>query len=203
MNTFLEDMPTAFASCQLQYVMDQEKCKLDLVVLIVDNIEAFMDQNAKNSRSRYLTPVIEAFHLAECIDQRGKSTKWCFNMLIACRHHIWRIMKGEYSDNSQESALLQSYVTTEKPYDLANPVDVNSIIEKREEVFSRRQNDPQKWNIAVDVVDTILRNMNNTIGDFVLQLGLKDLRKSMKKMKVLVNFFIFLIQLINKMGVVN
>lgn len=186
MTTFLEDMPTAFASCQLQYVMDQEKCKLDLVVLIVDNIEAFMDQNAKNSKSRYLTPVIEAFHLAECIDQRGKSTKWCFNMLIACRHHIWRIMKGEYSDNSQESALLQSYVTTEKPYDLANPVDVNSIIEKREEVFSRRQNDPQKWNVAVDVVDTILRNMDNTIGDFVLQLGLKDLRKSMKKMKELV-----------------
>ncbi len=186
MNNFLEDLPTAFASCQLQYVMNQEKCKLDLVVLIVDNIEAFMDPNAKNSGSRYLAPVIEAFRLAECIDQRGDSTKWCFNMLIACRHHIWRIMKGEYSDNSQESALLQSYVTTEKPYDLEKPVDVNSIIKKREEVFSRKQNDPNGWNTAVDVVNTILQSMDNTIGDFVLQLELKDIRKSMKKMKELV-----------------
>lgn len=186
MNTFLNDMPTAYASCQLQYVMNQEKCKLDLVVLIVDNVEAFMDPNAKNSRSRYLAPVIEAFHLAECIDQRGDSTKWCFNMLIACRHHIWRIMKGEFSDDTQENALLQSYVTTERPYDLVNPVDVNTIIEKREEVFSKKQNDQAKWEVAENVVNTILRNMDNTIGDFVLQLELKDLRKSMIKMRELI-----------------
>lgn len=186
MGTFLKEMPTAFASCQLQYVMDHESCKFDLVVLIVDNVEAFMDSSAKNSSGRYLAPVIEAFRLAECIDQRGSTTKWCFNMLIACRHHIWRIMKGEYRDNSQENALLQSYVTTESPYDLVKPVEVNAIIKRREEVFSRKQIDIIKWNVAVDVVNTVLQTMDNCIGDFVMQLELKDIRKSMSKMKELI-----------------
>lgn len=186
MDTFLEKLPTAFASFQLQYVMDHKECKLELVVLIVDNIEAFLDSNAKNSKSRYLAPIIEAFKLAECIDQRGDLTNWCFNMVIACRHHIWRIMKGEFTDNSQENALLQSYVTTERPYDLANPIKVNDIIHKREEVFSRKQRNPQKWKDAVYVVNTVLQTMENSIGDFVMQLELKDLRKSMSRMQELI-----------------
>ena len=166
METFLDKMPTPFASCQLQYAMDQSECELQLVVLIVDNIEAFMDPNAKNSKARYLAPVIEAFKLAECIDQRGYNTKWCFNMIISCRHHIWRIMKGEFTDNTQENALLQSYVTTERPYDLSNPIEVKDIIQKREEVFSRKNRNPQKWNEAVKVVNTTIQTIENSISHF-------------------------------------
>lgn len=186
MEVFLDKIPTAFASCQLQYAMDQSECELQLVVLIVDNIEAFMDSNAKNSKARYLAPVIEAFKLAECIDQRGENTKWCFNMIISCRHHIWRIMKGEFTDNAQENALLQSYITTERPYDLINPIPVKDIIKKREEVFSRKSRNPQKWNVAVEVVNTVLQTMENSISDFVMQLELKDLRKSMSRMQELI-----------------
>ena len=186
MNTFLETMPPTFASCQLQYVMDNPACCLDLVVLVVDNIEAFMIPNSKNPQTRYLAPVIEAFKLAECIGQRSNPTTWCFNMVIACRHHIWRLMKGEFSDDSPENALLQSFVTTEKPYDLINPVKVKEIVEKREEVFSKRQRDVEKWNTAVYVVNTVLQTMENNIGDFILQIELKDLRKSLAKMQELV-----------------
>ena len=186
MNVFLKRMPTAFASCQLQYVMDHQQCPLKLAVLVVDNIEAFLDPNAKNSMSRYLAPIIEAFRLADCIDQRGRTSKWSFNMVIACRHHIWRIMKGEFNDNSPENTLLQSYVTTEMPYDLSSPIKVNDIIYKREEVFARKHNNPQKWKEAVDVVNTILKEMEGNIGDFVMQLELKDLRKTMSKIQELV-----------------
>lgn len=186
MEMFLDKMPTAFASCQLQYVMDQNECELQLAVLIVDNIEAFMDSNARNPKARYLAPVIEAFKLAECIDQRGASTKWCFNMVISCRHHIWRIMKGEFTDNTQENALLQSYVTTEKPYDLVNPIPVNEIIQKREEVFSRKIKNSTKWDEAVNVVNIVLQTMENSISDLVMQLELKDLRKSMSRMQELI-----------------
>lgn len=186
MTVFLDKMPTPFASCQLQYVMDHPKCQLELVVLIVDNIEAFMDSNAKNAKSRYLAPVIEAFKLAECIDQRGDKTKWQFNMLIACRHHIWRLMKGEYGDNAKESVLLQSYVTTEHPYDLTDPIEINAIVEKREKVFEHRQQDTKKWGVAVEVVNTVLQSMENSIGNFVMQLELKDLRKSMSRMQELI-----------------
>lgn len=186
MDTFLETLPTTFASCQLQYIMDQPQCHLKLVILIVDNIEAFLNPASKNKKERYLSPVIEAFKLCDCIDQRGVGTKWCYNMIIACRHHIWRIMKGEFTDNNQESALLQSYVTTETPYDLANPVKVNDIVLNREEIFSRKQRNSEKWNHSIKIVNTILHTMENSIGDFVLQLELKDLRKSMSRMRDLI-----------------
>lgn len=184
--TFFEEMPSTFSSCQLQYVMDHPACNLDLVVLVVDNIEAFMPTSANDSQSRYLLPVIEAFKLADCISQRGDYTKWCFNMVIACRHHIWRIMKGEFSVNCPESPLLQSYVTTETPYDLREPVKINRIIEEREKVFSQKQKDPERWDNAVKVVNTVLESMENSIGDFVLQLELKDIRKSMAQTQELV-----------------
>lgn len=186
MNSFVEGMPTAFSSCQLQYVMDCVNNKLKMAVLIVDNVEAFMDSNVKNDSSRYLAPVVEAFKLAECIKQRGSETKWHFNMLIACRHHIWRIMKGEYSNDSAGSALLQSYVTTETPYDLQKPVEIDSIIKRREEIFSRKQRDKVKWDIAVYVVNAVFQTMENNIGDFVMQLELKDIRKSMSKMQEII-----------------
>lgn len=157
-----------------------------MVVLVVDNIEAFMVTNAKNSQSKYLSPVIEAFKLADCIAQRGDSTKWCFNMVIACRHHIWRIMKGEFSDNTQESTLLQSYVTTETPYDLKEPVEIDKIVEEREKVFSAKQKDPVRWADSVKVVNTVLQSMENSIGDFILQIELKDMRKSFSKMQELI-----------------
>ncbi len=186
MAVFLDMLPTPFASCQLQYIMDDPKCQLELVVLIVDNIEAFMDPNAKNAKSRYLAPVIEALKLAECIDQRGDKSKWQFNMLIACRHHIWRLMKGAYGDNEEESILLQSYVATEQPYDLTDPIEINAIVEEREKVFARRQHDADKWQVAVGVVNTVLQSMENSIGNFVMQLELKDLRKSMSRMQELI-----------------
>lgn len=186
MRTFYETMPSTFASCQLQYVMDHSKCDLNLVVFVVDNIEAFMVKNAKNPQSKYLSPVIEAFKLADCISQRGETTKWCFNMVIACRHHIWRIMKGEFSDNTQESSLLQSYVTTEIPYDLKDPVEIDQIVEERERVFAAKQKDSERWNGSVKVVNTVLQSMENSIGDFILQIELKDIRKSFSKMQELI-----------------
>ena len=183
MDRLLEKMPTPYASCQLQFAMDQPECTLKLVVLVVDNIEAFINPRAKDSKTKYLAPVIEAFKLAECIHQRGDTTKWSFNMVIACRHHIWRIMKGELTDNTQENVLLQSYITTERPYDLASPVEISDIILKREEIFSQKHHNSPKWEVAVNVVNTVLQKMENSIGDFVLQLELKDLRKSMAKMQ--------------------
>lgn len=46
----------------------------------------------------------------------------------------------------------------------------------------RRQRNPEKWDEAVNVVNTVLKTMENCIGDFIMQLELKDLRKSMSKM---------------------
>lgn len=183
---FADKLPETYASCQLQYVMGHDNCELNLAVLVVDNIEAFSLPNSKNGCSRYLSPIIEALKLAECIKQRAKPTKWSFNLVIACRHFAWRIMTGHHDVNLDESALLQSYITTTEPYDLYKPVSVNSIVKKRDEVFARKQRDPIKWRTAVKVVNTVLSTMDATVGDFILKLELKDLRKSLALMSQVV-----------------
>lgn len=187
LKTLLSKLPVAYASCQLQYVMENEKCPLNLVLLVIDNVEASGSNSTRTtSNSKFLSPIIESFRLADCIQQRGTETRWSFNMLIACRHHIWRIMKGEFSDNSNENALLQSYVDTELPYDLSKPVKTFAIIHKTEEVLERKEKDLIKWKTAVSVVNTILNRVETSIGDFILQLELKDIRKSLIKMRDLI-----------------
>lgn len=53
-------------------------------------------------------------------------------------------------------------------------------------MFSRKSRNPQKWNEAVTVVNTVLQTMENSISDFVMQLELKDLRKSMSRIQELI-----------------
>lgn len=183
LRAFYNSEAVAFTSCQLQYVLNSEKCEIELVILIVDNVEGFDGQGEK--RLKYLQPVIKALRLYDCIGQRKQPTKWCFNMVIACRHYIVRLLKGEEDENGSESTLLESFITSERTYDLRKPVEINQIVEKREDVFSRNQH-TQRWKISVLVVQTVLQKMEGTLGDFIVQMELKDLRKSMASMQELI-----------------
>lgn len=49
-------------------------------------------------------------------------------MIIICIHNILSIIKDEVADNTEENVLLQIYVKTEAPYDLARLVKVSDII---------------------------------------------------------------------------
>lgn len=176
-------LPVAFASCQLQYVLSSPDCGIELVLLIVDNVEGFKGKGSE--RLKYLEPVIEALHLYECVSQRAQPTNWSFNMVIACRHYVWRLLKGEEDENGSVSPLLESFITTENAYDLSDPVAIDQIVGARERAFSRNQSS-ERWATSVSVVKTILQKMEGTIGDFVVQLNLKDLRKSMSDMQRLI-----------------
>lgn len=183
LKSFYDSAAVPFTSCQLQYVLNSEKCDIELVILIIDNVEGFGGEG--KNRLKYLQPVIEALRLYDCIGQRQQPTKWCFNMIIACRHYIVRLLKGEEDENGSESTLLESFVTSESTYDLRNPVEINQIVEKREAVFSRNQK-TERWRMSVFVLQTVLKKMEGTLGDFIVQMELKDLRKSMAAMQDLI-----------------
>lgn len=183
MRSFLNAAKVPFASCQLQYVLSSEKCSIDLVVLIIDNVEGYSGNG--RSRLKYLEPVIEALRLTDCISQRQQPTKWCFNLVIACRHYVWRLIKGEEDENGAETPLLESFITSDYYYDLRKPVEIKQIVGVREEAFSKNQASP-KWETSVKVVQEILEKMEGNLGDFVLQLELKDIRKSFETMQLLI-----------------
>lgn len=183
MKTFLNASKVPFASCQLQYVLSSSKSNINLVVLIVDNVEGYAGEGYK--RQKYLEPVIEALKLGDCISQRQQPTKWCFNLVIACRHYIWRLIRGEEDENGTETPLLESFITSDYYYDLRKPVDIKQIVDVREEIFSKNQTS-SNWKTSVRVVREILEKMEGNLGDFVLQLELKDIRKSFETMQQLI-----------------
>lgn len=129
---------------------------------------------------------METLELADCIHDRGEKTKWCFNTIIVCRHHVWRIMGGEYYRNQKMTTALRSYAETEC-YDLKNPVTIQEIIAVRIQVLtpSQERNNPEKWKRAIDVIEEILKRMDNKVGEFILQLNLKDIRQSLNSLKTL------------------
>ncbi len=183
LKTFLQLLPEAYASCQLQYVLNSEKCNIDLVLLVIDNVEGFAGTG--EDRSKYLNPVIEALHLRDCISQRQQPTKWSFNLVIVCRHYIVRLIKGEEDENGIETPLLESFFTSVNTYDLQKPVKIQQIVDVRDQVFSRNQKS-ERWKTSVDVVKKVLAKMEGTIGDFVLQMELKDIRSSLEEMTTLI-----------------
>ena len=180
---FHDKQPIAFTSCQLQYVLNDERCDIDLVVLIVDNVEGFLESG--DTKMKYVKPVIEALRLFDCIGQRQQPTKWCFNMIIACRHYVWRLLIGDEDVNESGITLLESFITSENAYDLKHPVEISQIVESRDRSFSRNQNS-ERWKTSVAVVKTLLEKMKGSIGDFILQLEMKDLRKSLARMQNLI-----------------
>lgn len=178
---FLQHQEMAFASCQLQYVLNHSNCPIELVILILDNVEAYdMD---KNNIEAGLVPIVEAFRLMECISAGQDKNKWNFNMLFVCRHHIWRMLKGHYSTDDS-NALLQSFITTEHPYDLSHPVQIPDIVEARDKSFARTRR--KTWKQSVNIVKAMMDTMEGKIGHFILELQLKDMRRSMATLRDLI-----------------
>ena len=181
LHAFLQNQEMAFASCQFQYVLNNSNCPIELVILILDNVEAY--DIAKSNGEAGLMPIVEAFRLIECISAGQNKDKWNFNMLFVCRHHIWRMLKGHYSTDDS-NALLQSFITTEHPYDLSHPVQIPDIVEARDKTFARTQR--RTWNQSVNIIKTVMQKMEGNIGHFILELHLKDMRRSMATLRDLI-----------------
>lgn len=179
-----ENSPLTYSSCQLQYVMDHEKCKAKTLIFVIDNIEGYIEDGQE---THSYDPLISALELAECFHDRGEKTKWCFNMVIACRHHIVRLMRSIMYRTTSIANSLNSYMETSS-YDLKNPVKIYDIIQKRKEALepSQSRKNISKWKQAVSVVDEIIRRTDESVGNFILQLNLKDIRQSLSTLKSLV-----------------
>ena len=179
---FIRNVEEGFTSFQLQYVLDKINGEIKLVVLAIDNVEAYM--RGENNEEKFVEPLLVAFKLNDCINKLNHSL-WGFNLIISCRHYIYRIAKSKYAELSKNSNELESF-SYDNIYDLANPVRMNDLVNKRDEVITPKYKDKDKWEQAVKTVRAILHRMDDRIGDFVLELNLKDIRKSMNTMKDMV-----------------
>ena len=162
-------------SCRFQYVMEQAE-ELDHVLLLIDDVEMVGDP---------VEVVMQALQVVECFLGRDSDSRFMFDIILSCRHHVWRMMNERNMDDDPQKPRLQSYFTTDD-FDLYDPVDIKAIVDRRQEIIRKRRANPERWDAAAQAVKTILFYAGNNVGTLVQELMLKNNRSSFGRLKELV-----------------
>ncbi len=169
-----------------KYTMKQEKCPFDNVVFIIDDIESVGPDNE-------LRPVYISNKIFSCLNNRTKSEKekWCCNVVVACRHYVWRIFSTRHRDHPDSGYLREANLTFGtmesfsyiEDFDLSDykMPELSEIIHKREEAIleTLSEKDREEFISICDLLDFIIE----TIGEVSLALNAYDYRKTFKVLK--------------------
>lgn len=181
----------AFYSCEFKFYLNQtDICPIDNVVLIIDDVEGIrVEVKTEDSMPRELLPIKVTLELIECLqNQDGIPVPWSLNTIICCRHFVYRLMGSlPYSLSKNYTQCLESYAICSQ-YDLRESPSLVAIIQKRYEAIpeTKRNTIDSKWYLAMQVVMKIVNRVDDNIGDFVLDLTLKNIREALRKVKEIV-----------------
>lgn len=155
-------------------------------IMIVDNIE---------SLGIYKTPIEVPLLIAHkalnfmCKKSviKSRRPKWVPNILICCRHYIYRIM---HSRDFEDGSLSQIFESFSKPVyiDLDLPAPLHKIVEKRYEAHmkSKKIKDKKRsksMNVVRDMLLKIIEETNLNGNNIILDFNLSDIRNTLKTLK--------------------
>lgn len=170
----------------LKYTLKQEKSPFDNVVFIIDDIESVGPDNE-------LRPVYISNKIFSCLNNRTQveKEKWCCNVVVACRHYVWRIFSTRHRDHPDSGYLREAnitYGTMEsfayiEDFDLSDykMPELSEIILKRKEAILETldEKDSEEFKSVCDLLDFIIE----TIGEVSLALNAYDYRKTFRVIK--------------------
>ena len=151
-----------------------------------------------------LLPVKMTLELIECMQNAG-TVQWSLNTIICCRHYVSRMIKTcPFAVDGPTSLIqsLQAYAPCTR-ISMENAPPFEKIILQRYEalkhkgplprvnattgeVESRTSISKDKWETALDIVMQILTKIDNHLGEFILDLTLRNNREAMRWIKQLV-----------------
>ena len=170
----------------LKYTLKQRNCPFENVVFIIDDIESVGLNNE-------LRPIYISNKIFFCFFNRSQAEKekWCCNVVVACRHYVWRIFTTKHRDHPDPSYLKEAnltYATMEsfsyiEDFDLADykmPGMAEIIHERKNAILeSLDETDQEEFKSICDLLDFIIE----VIGDVSLTLNVYDYRKTFKVLK--------------------
>ena len=175
----------------------------DRTILSGDSSESLSTEDAKIYAE--LLPVKMTLELIECMQNAG-TVKWSLNTIICCRHYVSRMIKTcpfAVDDSIPLIQSLQAYAPCTR-VSLEKSPPLNAIIRKRYEalkkngtplprtntttgeVESRTSISRDKWENALEIVMQILNKVDIHMGDFILDLTLRNNREAMRWIKQVV-----------------
>lgn len=179
---YAEDDPLSFYSSMLKYYIGQEECNIDNVIFLIDDIEGIGENKEKE-------PIKIAYELLNCMQNQYEIRNWCCNLIISCRHYVYRVINNRNAENPNPkyynlNQTLESYAESEN-YHLNKSPKLIDIIEKRYTAIQSKNKD-DKWVIAIQVVKYLLQDIDSDIGKFILDLNLNNIRKSLTTLKKII-----------------
>lgn len=167
----LQENAIAFYTSLLKYYLNQDECKINNVAIIVDDIEGAGEKCE-------LLPVITAYRTLTCLENTPRAKKWSVNLVISCRNYVYRLIIDDKF--SLEHQRFETYPECEKIH-LDNPPSISDIVKKRYSAIIQQggQNKSEKWRTALDIVVLLLQNIDSSIGGFILNLKIRNIRKAL------------------------
>jgi len=169
--------------------LNHENSKINNVIFIIDNVESLGVH-----KTPIQIPLLVAHKTINFMCKKsvscGKKVKWSPNILICCRHYVYRMMHTRDFEDGTISQIFESYCKPEK-VDLDNPATLKEIIETRWHYIrknsAKTKKNNTKWKTSMDATKKILENIIKECeireGNFILDLNLSDIRSSLKTIK--------------------
>lgn len=176
---------------ELCIFLNHNNSNIKNVIIIVDNIESLGIYKTPIQIPLLVAHKAVNFMCKKSVCHKNGKSKWVPNILICCRHYIYRMMHTRDFEDGSLSQIFESF--SEPIYiDLDSPAPLKEIIYKRYYAYQKHNKlKDKKRKDALDVVcemlikiidETTLYNHNNILAD----LNLSDIRSMLKTLKDIV-----------------
>ncbi|MCH5297812.1 MAG: hypothetical protein J1E85_09090 [Ruminococcus sp.] len=175
MKRFISENPIPFHSAVLKYYLNQDACDIDNLIILVDDVEGAGEKNE-------LLPVKVAYRVITCLENIPASKEWSAHLVISCRNYVYRLLID--NNYTPEHQYIETY-TESDVFHIESAPAVIEIAKKRYDAISKKESS-EKWKTALDVVLLLIGSIDSSIGEFILNIKIRNIRKALSLTKQIV-----------------
>ena len=173
-NNLFNRSPIVYYTSVLKYYMSQDSCSVNNLVFVVDDVEG-VGENCESY------PIKVAYRILTCFENQRECKNWSVQLIVGCRNYVYRLLQTVPCIEKQQ---IETYMDSDM-FHIDESVTLNEIILKRYNAIIDNM-DSEKWRTALGVVQILLNDVNRNIGQFIINLNIGNLRKSLTTLKHLV-----------------
>lgn len=128
-----------------------------------------------------MIPINIAYKIITCLENQPKAKQWSVSLVIGCRNYVYRLLNNIHSQERQQ---VETYTEGEEHHLNATP-SISSIVQKRYTAISQKDKS-EKWKTALDVVLLLISKIDTSVGKFILNLNIRNMRKALSLTKKII-----------------
>lgn len=175
MKHFMSKNPIPFHTSILKFYLNQENCPINNIVILIDDVEGVGEKSE-------LIPIKIAYKILTCLENTPRTKKWSSHLVIGCRNYVYRLIIE--NNETIEHQQIETYPEAEG-FHIEDGPTISEIVTKRYTAISDKDKST-KWKTALDIVLELISGIDIAIGDFILNLKIRNMRKALSVTKHIV-----------------